>query len=120
MQACSGYSYQITVTDVAGNTLVGKTGTFETKGCFPAPRITGVKKMSDPFRLVVTGTDFAADAVVKINNIPVPETKFRSSAKLVAKKGALLKAMVPKGETVEVTVQNVDDVTQSEKYYFTR
>lgn len=120
LQACSGYSYRITVTDVAGNSLVGKTGTFETKGCFPAPQITGVRKMSDPFRLVVTGTGFAADAVVKINNIPVPDTKYRSSTRLVAKKGALLKAMVPMGETVSVTVQNVDDVTQSEPYYFTR
>ncbi len=120
LQACSGYSYRITVTDVAGNSFNGQTNTFETKGCFPAPQITGVKKMSDPFRLAVTGSGFASDAVVKINNIPVPETKYKSSAKLVAKKGELLKAMAPKGETVSVTVQNVDDVTRSEPFYFTR
>jgi hypothetical protein len=55
-----------------------------------------------------------------VNANPVPTTKFKNSGKLVAKKGAALKAMIPAGVTVEITVLNTDDGGLSAPFPFTR
>lgn len=120
LQACSEYGLEITVTDIAGNSRTRQMSPFSTRGCYPAPQVTAVKKMSDPFRLVVSGTGFASDSRVKINGVPAPETIFRSPAKVIAKKGPQLKALLPKGVAVEITVVNPSDMTESEPFPFRR
>jgi len=120
LEKCSDYGYEITITDVAGNSFSRTGSSFSTKGCLPAPVIAAVKKMTDPFRLIVKGSGFTTDSVVKINGYPVPDTLYKSSTRVVAKKGTPLKNMLPKGVTVEVTIFNPSDMTESEKYYFAR
>ena len=120
LQACSGYGCEITVTDTAGNSCARNMSPFNTKGCYPAPQITAVKKMSDPFRLIVSGTGFASDSIIRINGAPVPETLYKSQSKLLAKKGAPLKALLPRGVAVEMTVFNPSDMTVSTPFSYTR
>lgn len=86
------------------------------------PVIYSVGKATNPFRLIISGGNFmnetSAWAWVYINGVAVPQTKYKSASKLVAK-GAALKAMVPKGVTVQITVKNPDG-TFSEPYAFQR
>ena len=74
----------------------------------PLPTVTGVTKVTNPFRLKVSGTLFQPGAEVRISGVTVPTTTYKSAAQLVAKKGEALKAMCPKGVTVYVTVENPD------------
>lgn len=83
------------------------------------PRVSAVTKVGNPFRLKIIGSDFIDGAQVLINGIAVPFTKFKSSYYLIAKKGAPLKAMVPKGVTVTIKVKNPDG-SESNEFYFTR
>ena len=81
------------------------------------PVITAVTKVGSPFRLKVIGSNFVEGSEVLINGIAVPSTKYKSSYYLVAKKGAALKAMVPLGVTVTITVKNPDGSTSNEFNY---
>ncbi len=83
------------------------------------PRVTSVATASDPFRLKVSGSGFQEGAVIKIDGAAVPETRYKGPRKLIAYKGSLLKAMLPKGIAVKVTVTNPDGVT-SQPFTFTR
>lgn len=84
-----------------------------------APAISMIGKLADPFGLKVSGSNFYSGALVKINGQPIPQTAYKSSAKLLAKGGATLKAMLPKGTSVCVTVENPDGGF-SECYAYTR
>ncbi len=84
------------------------------------PVITSVVKKTNPFRLVVTGTDFLNPCSVRINGTDVPVTTYKSGTKVVAKGGAALKALLPKGVPVSVTVYNTTDAVSSEPYTYTR
>jgi hypothetical protein len=66
----------------------------------------------------VSGTGFRSGCRIAINGIDVPNTRFRSRSKVVAK-GPGLKAMVPKGVPVQMTATNLDG-TASAPVSFTR
>jgi hypothetical protein len=68
--------------------------------------ISAVVKKGSPFRLLITGTGFTNACVVKVNGNDVPTTAFKSATKLVAKGGAAMKSLVPKGETVTISVED--------------
>jgi len=73
------------------------------------PRLDGrVQALSGPFRLKVYGSGFQPGCVVKINGVNAPLTEYKGSTLLQVKGGALLKAMLPKGVPVLVTVVNPD------------
>jgi len=82
------------------------------------PSITGVAAEPNPFRLKVTGAGFRQGCRVEINGGPAPKTAYKNQGLAVAK-GAGLKAMVPKGVTVQITVVSPDG-TQSTEFPFTR
>lgn len=111
------YNWTFTVT-LDGQTC-SKSGQIVVQSASNNPVITAVTKVGSPFRLKVIGSNFVDGAQVLINGIAVPSTKFKSSYYLVAKKGAALKAMVPKGVTVTITVKNPDG-SQSNEFYYTR
>jgi len=76
------------------------------------PGILKVAKGSDPFRLKVQGWNFMAGSKVLVNGTEAPKTTFKRQdrhglATLVAS-GPGLKALVPKGEAVTITVLNPD------------
>ena len=84
------------------------------------PVILGVSKASNPFRLKIIGQNFKAGCVIKVNGVPVPATKWKSDARLVARGGARLKALIPLGLQVDITALNVGDGIESSPYAFSR
>jgi carboxypeptidase T len=68
--------------------------------------ISSVAKKGDPFRLVVTGNGFSDACLVKINGTVAPATLHKGNTKLVARGGSALKALVPKGSVVTITVED--------------
>ena len=84
------------------------------------PIITYVQKAGDPFRLKVFGTNFHPGCTVLIDGTPVPAIRWKSSGQVIAKKGGPLKAMVPKGTAVQVTIRNEDDHGVSAPFAFSR
>jgi V8-like Glu-specific endopeptidase len=84
------------------------------------PTILSVSKATDPFRLILTGGNFHNPCTVKIGGVAVPTTTYKDSTKVVAKGGSTLKAMVPKGTAVSVTVTNSDDGGVSVPWPYTR
>jgi photosystem II stability/assembly factor-like uncharacterized protein len=81
-------------------------GTFSFELDEDTPLVVQVGKLTDPFRLSVIGKFFTSACMVEVNSVAVPETSYKGPEKLIAKKGDSLKAMVPKGTTVWVTVYN--------------
>ena len=109
------FTVQATVTDSDSVTASATT----TVQAINPPAITSVRKMGSPFRLKITGSNFHSDCTVKINGSAVPQTLYKNSGLVLAKKGAALKALVPKGTTVQVTVTNNDDGGVSAPFSFT-
>lgn len=120
LSPCTQYYYSISLKDYANNSYQSDIKTFKTKMCYPAPIIQSIKILKDPFRLQIAGANFQEDAKVMIDGNFVPQTKFKNSTTLIAKKGNSLKAMLPKGKQVSVTVVNSSDQTTSPPFYFTR
>lgn len=81
--------------------------------------VTSVSKAGSPFRLFVYGAGFAPGAWVYLDGVAVPRVVFKGQGLLVAKGGTALKAMVPRGRPVCVTVVNPGGAT-SACYTFTR
>lgn len=71
-----------------------------------AYEITAVTKYGGPFRLDVTGAPFNQGCTITINGVAAPQTVYKGETRLQAKGGSALKAMVPKGTTVNITVQD--------------
>lgn len=109
-------SYTITLTVTDGEGMVDSSSQQITVGY--SVLITSVKKLSSPFRLVITGSGFQARCGAGVNGAAVPQTTFINSGKVVAK-GAGLKSLVPKGTQVEITVENPNGAV-SAPYSFTR
>jgi uncharacterized Rossmann fold enzyme len=84
------------------------------------PTITAVAKFPDPFRLKITGSNFSANCSVSINGQLVPEASWKDSAKIIAKGGGALKALLPKGTPVQITVTNNDTLITSQPFAFQR
>lgn len=84
------------------------------------PIIQGIAKMTDPYRLKVTGVNFTSGCVVEINGNWAPETAFKSSGEVLAKKGDALKAMLPRGVPVALTVYDPATSKRSPPFYYVR
>lgn len=93
------------------------------------PVIYQVNKLQNPFRLEILGENFTTlneNLNVYINDTPVPITTWKSTQKIIAKKGDALKNMLPKGVPVCIKVKVVDyqgnlvNNYQSDCFYFTR
>ncbi len=87
------------------------------------PVITLIKKVTDPpgtFFLKVMGINFHAGAVIKINGAFVPQSIYKSGSQVNAQGGDALKAMLPKGVPVNVTVTNTDNNITSANFSFVR
>jgi hypothetical protein len=81
--------------------------------------ISSVSKMGSPFRLSLTGGGFLPGAWVYINGASVPGVAFKGPSNLKVKGGAALKAMLPKGQPVCITVVNPNGGT-TPCYTYTR
>ncbi len=107
--AAGSYTATCTVSDNTGATASGSVVITVTAPACTPPTVTQVTKGTNPFRLKVYGTGFQPGCVVKINGTPAPyATTWKNSGFVVAKRGAALKALCPKGVTVQVTVTNPD------------
>ena len=87
----------------------------------PPPVISEVTKVTNPppLKLKITGSNFHPGCTIKIDGQPVPDTQVKS-ATLIKAKGSGLKAMLPKGVTVQITVVNNDDGGISAAWPYTR
>ena len=73
------------------------------------PALNGqVQAKEGPFRLRVFGLGFMRGSTVYINNVAVPHSVAKGTTLVVAKGGRALKAMIPPGVPVILTVQNPD------------
>ena len=99
-------SFKIRATDIYG-CYGEKDYTIEIKATPPV--ISNISKISGPFRLKIIGSNFHPGCVVKVNDIEVPHTSYKSSTKVIAEKGTALKNLLPKGVAVQITVTNTDD-----------
>ena len=108
------YTITLTVTDGAGMTGTNSQGIAVGHSVL----ISSVKQLSNPFRLAIAGSGFQARCAAAVGGTPAPATKYVKDTKILAK-GAGLKAMVPRGIPVEVTVTNPNGAV-SAPYSFTR
>ena len=113
------YTATLSVMDGAGQSASSNVTIHATTG-IPPPAIGLVKALTNPFRLSISGLNFHSGCTVKIDGQSVPQTIWKNSALLLAKGGAALKAMAPKGTTVSITVTNNDDGGVSGPYPFSR
>ena len=70
-------------------------------------------------KLILNGEHFQPNCVIKINGQPAPKMQYTSESEVVAKGGAKLKKMLPKDQSVDITVTNPDGQV-SNVYPFTR
>ncbi|MGC8762981.1 MAG: PKD domain-containing protein [Acidobacteriota bacterium] len=111
------HTWVVTVTDAQGRTAAASDTVYA--GIPIPPRIDAVQVLTSPFRLKVTGADFASNASVFLDGTAAPSVTVKSSSKILLGGGQALKNLVPKGQTVLVTVVNPDGGT-SDPYPFTR
>ena len=80
--------------------------------------VTGVTKLVNPFRLKVTGSNFKSGIQVFIGGSATPwsNTLQKSSGLLIIKKGASLKALFPKGQSVAIELVNTDGGTATTSF----
>ena len=95
------------------------------------PVIYSVKKLQNPFRLEILGDNFTRNLDeddifdVTIDGIAVSNTTWKSTYRLIAKKGVALKAMLPKGVPVCIKIKGKTlydplGLYESECFTFTR
>lgn len=84
------------------------------------PQILGIKALSAPFRLKISGTNFHKGCSVTINGVNVLSSAWKNSQSITLKGGMALKGMVPVGVPVEVVVSNDDDRLNSHRFAYTR
>lgn len=70
-------------------------------------------------KLTLQGTNFESGCVVLIDGQPAPKSHYDGSTQVVAKGGAKLKKMLPKGRALAITVRNPGGQT-SAPWSFTR
>lgn len=113
-------TYNWTLTSTIENAVCTKTGKITISPPVTPPSIVSVTKKGSPFRLIVMGENFHPGCVVRIDGNAVPSTSFKNANKVVAKGGSALKAMLPIGTAVAVTVENTNDGGVSQPFYYTR
>lgn len=111
------YTATVTVTDNTAATATASVTITVTGPAIENPVITSVSKATNPFRLHVYGSKFKPGCEVYIDGVKVPTTTYKDSTHVVAKKGAALKAMCPKGTPVKITVKNTDGGVSNEFTY---
>ncbi len=109
------FTYSVMVTDALKFSVTTQGAVVAT---VPPPVISAVKKQAPPFRLLLTGSNLHDGCTVFVNGTSVPHSLWKNAGKVVAKGGSALKAMVPKGTTVQITVKNNDDGGLSAPYSF--
>ena len=84
-------------------------GAFWTREITP-PTITGVQKLSSPFRLKLSGANFHSDLKIFIGGDTTPwlNVSYKSENLIILKGGTSLKAKFPKGVPTEIKVVNGD------------
>lgn len=84
------------------------------------PSVDSVKKLLDPFRLKILGSNFHSDLKIYIggDTEPWPKVKYKSSSRIVLKGGKALKEKFPKNVPVEIKIINGDGGETT--YTFTR
>ena len=70
------------------------------------PQVTSMKKVGNPFRIVVQGSHFSPDIKVFIGGVEWSDVKIKNANKIVLKKGATLKAAVPRNTATDFQFQN--------------
>jgi len=73
------------------------------------PIVTGVRKATGPFRIVVTGSNFHTDIQASIDGQTWPNLRRVGDMKLVLRGGAALKALFPAAAWVPITLTNPGD-----------
>ena len=107
------YNVVLTVTDSVSRTASDSHLAVNVGSQPGAPVIAGVVKAANPFRLKISGQNFLVGCSVFIGTQAAPQTVYKSAGLVVAKGGAALKSMLPKGVAVCITVRNSDG-TESE------
>ena len=84
------------------------------------PTISSVQKLSNPFRLKISGSNFHSDLKVYIggDSNAWEYIKYKSSSEIVLRGGNALKSKFPKGVPVEIKIVNGDG--GSATYQYTR
>jgi len=116
----------LTITDLKFDNLDPPTlyagtnlGFYSTTESIP-PHILSVAKLSNPFRLKISGNNFHSDLKVYIggDSNAWEYVKYKSSSEIVLKGGNALKSKFPKGVPVEIKIVNGDG--GSAAYQYTR
>ncbi len=113
------FNWTVTVTDGQNNTATAS-GSITAINPVVPPTIISIKKMTSPFRLVVLGGNFHSVVTASIGATPWTNVVVKSGSKVVIKGGKSLKALLPKGTPVAITLTNTDDGGTSAVYTFTR
>ena len=72
------------------------------------PVVSLMVRKGNPFRIVASGSDLRNGVKVYINNALWPTVKWKSSTKIVIKKGKPLKDAVPQGQQTLFRFENPD------------
>lgn len=113
------FQVYLSVSDAAGHFATDSSLAIQVGPGGNTPVVTSVVKATDPFRLKIGGLNFLVGCTIQLDGKPAPQTGYKSAAQVVAKGGDALKAMVPKGVSVCVTVRNPDGST-SDCYTYVR
>ena len=100
------YSVTLTVQDYYGDTATG--GMTITASQPSEPVVSLMVRKGNPFRIVASGSDLRNGVKVYINNALWPTVKWKSSTKIVIKKGKPLKDAVPQGQQTLFRFENPD------------
>ena len=100
-------TYTWTVTASLGTAVASKSGTIVVSNA-PPPVITLIKKVSPPFKFVVTGSNLQSGIRVFINNNEWMGVVWKNTGKIQLTGGANLKLAVPKGQTRTFRFLNPD------------
>lgn len=101
-----GGTYTWTVTASLGSATASKSGTLVVSNV-PPPVVTAMRKVSPPFKFVVTGSNLQSGVRVFIDGVEWPSVLWKSTAKVVIK-GTGLKDAVPKGTQKSFRFLNPD------------
>lgn len=110
------FVYRVEVTDAEGSQATSD-GVITV---IDPPVITSVHKGSNPFRLIVGGSNFHSQVKALIGGAEWQNVAVKSGSKVILGGGNSLKSLFPKGEGVKVKIINLDDGGESNEYIFTR
>jgi len=87
-------------------------------GAVIPPVVSSIKKATDPFRLIIQGSNFkeGMTALISTDTSPWPYYSYKSETKFVLKGNKSLKDRFPKGTPVTITLVNPDGGTATATY----